>query len=73
MALNVEHELHQRRAGRNKGVLLLLLAFVALIFALTVVKVMQLGDLELKDRMTPQGLSTPDPDYVPPAESQSDG
>lgn len=39
MGLRVEHELHQRRKGRNYGVLFLLLAFIALVFALTVVKV----------------------------------
>lgn len=39
MALNPTHELHKRRFGRNLGVGLLLAAFVALVFALTVVKV----------------------------------
>lgn len=72
MAIKVEHELHSRRAGRNRGVLLLLLGFVALIFGLTLVKVTQLGDLELRDRMTPQGLSVPDPDYVPPTGNAGD-
>jgi hypothetical protein len=43
MAIQVEHELHQRRKGRNLGVLALLLAFVALIFGLTIVKARQLG------------------------------
>jgi len=45
MAIQVEHELHTRRFGRNVGVGLLLAGFVALIFGLTVVKVMQLGDV----------------------------
>lgn len=44
MAIRVEHEIHERRKGRNFGVLGLLIAFVALIFALTVVKVLELGD-----------------------------
>ena len=44
MALKVEHELHQRRRGRNLGVGLLLLAFIGIVFGLTVVKVLQLGD-----------------------------
>ncbi len=39
MALQVEHEIHKRRFGRNLGVGLSLAAFVALILALTVVKV----------------------------------
>jgi len=39
VSLRVEHELHQRRKGRNVGVGLLLGGFVVLILALTVVKV----------------------------------
>jgi hypothetical protein len=39
MAIQVEHEVHRRRFGRNLGVGLLLAGFVALVFALTVVKV----------------------------------
>ncbi|RYH01127.1 hypothetical protein EU805_15205 [Salipiger sp. IMCC34102] len=44
MALKVEHEIHQRRRGRNTGVGLLLLGFLVIVFGLTVVKVLQLGD-----------------------------
>ena len=33
-----EHELHDRRSGRNFGVLIILGALVALIFAVTIVK-----------------------------------
>jgi hypothetical protein len=39
MAFRPEHELHRRRFGRNLGLGLTLVAFVALVFALTVVKV----------------------------------
>ncbi|WP_370304259.1 hypothetical protein [Pseudooceanicola sp.] len=39
MTLKPLHELHQRRFGRNLGVGLLLVAFVVIIFGLTVVKV----------------------------------
>ena len=39
MAFPTEHEIHRRRFSRNLGVGLVLLAFVALVFALTVVKV----------------------------------
>jgi hypothetical protein len=46
MAFNVEHELHKRRLGRNVGLGLVLLAFVALVFGLTVVKVLNMGDAE---------------------------
>ena len=44
MAIKVEHELHSRRWGRNLGVGLLLASLVAIVFGLTVVKVLQLGD-----------------------------
>ncbi|WP_458789898.1 hypothetical protein [Yoonia sp. MH D7] len=44
MAIRVEHEIHNRRKGRNFGVLGLLIALVALVFSLTVVKVLELGD-----------------------------
>jgi len=44
MALKVEHELHKRRLNRNVGVGLLLAAFIALVFGLTVVKVIELGN-----------------------------
>ena len=39
MAIVKEHELHKRRYGRNKGVGLLLVALVAVVFGLTVAKV----------------------------------
>lgn len=39
MAIKVEHELHKRRFGRNAGVGLVLVAFIAIVFGLTVVKV----------------------------------
>lgn len=44
MAIHVEHELHRRRLGRNLGVGLVLMAVVVLLFGLTVVKVLALGD-----------------------------
>ncbi len=44
MAIQVEHEMHERRKGRNYGVGVLLIGFIAIIFGLTVVKVLQLGD-----------------------------
>ncbi|MGL4279159.1 MAG: hypothetical protein ACRCS0_02230 [Albidovulum sp.] len=39
MAIHRDHELHQRRFGRNAGLGIVLLAFVAIIFGLTFVKV----------------------------------
>ncbi len=44
MAIKVEHELHERRRGRNLGLGLILAALVAIVFGLTVVKVTELGD-----------------------------
>jgi CHASE2 domain-containing sensor protein len=44
MVFKVEHEIHQRRRGRNLGVGLLLAGMIAIVFGLTVVKVLQLGD-----------------------------
>lgn len=45
MTIQVEHELHERRKGRNYGVGLILGGVIAIIFGLTVVKVLQLGDV----------------------------
>lgn len=44
MALHPEHELHRRRSGRNVGLALVLVAFVALVFGLSIAKIKQ-GDL----------------------------
>lgn len=53
MAIRVEHEIHGRRRGRNLGLGLVLVAFVALVFALTVVKVTEMGPAAFgADRMT---------------------
>ncbi|WP_169796000.1 hypothetical protein [Ruegeria marisrubri] len=45
MSLRKTHELHQRRFGRNLGVALTLVAFIVIVFGLTVVKVTR-GDFE---------------------------
>lgn len=39
MSLKPTHELHDRRFGRNVGLALVLVAFIGLVFALTVAKV----------------------------------
>jgi len=39
MSIQAEHEIHQRRKGRNVGVGLMLAGFVVLILALTYVKI----------------------------------
>ncbi|WP_112308873.1 hypothetical protein [Pseudogemmobacter bohemicus] len=59
MALQPTHELHKRRFGRNFGVAGLLLAFVVLVFWLTVVKI-QRGE-------PVQGF-----DHIPTAERTTD-
>ena len=46
MAIKAEHEIHQRRKGRNVGVGLMLVGFVVLVLALTFTKVAS-GDFEL--------------------------
>ncbi len=45
MTFRVEHELHRRRLGRNVGVGVVLFGLMAVVFGLTVVKVLQLGDV----------------------------
>lgn len=45
MVIRVEHEIHARRRGRNVGVGLMLFALIGIIFGLTVVKVLSLGDI----------------------------
>lgn len=58
MSFRPDHEIHQRRFSRNVGLGLTLVAFVALVFALTVVKVtngepMQAFDHVARPEMTP--------------------
>lgn len=45
MSLSKQHEIHERRFGRNVGVGLLLVGVIAIVFGLTVVKVTR-GDFE---------------------------
>ena len=46
MSFRPAHDLHKRRFGRNLGVALVLAAFIAVVFGLTVAKVTS-GDFEL--------------------------
>jgi hypothetical protein len=55
MAFRPEHELHKRRFGRNLGLGLTLAAFVALVFALTVVKVQRGDPMEAYDHVVRPG------------------
>jgi hypothetical protein len=59
MSFQPEHEIHKRRFGRNLGVGLLLALFVGLVFGLTVVKVLAIGekggfDGVVRQEVTPQ-------------------
>jgi CHASE2 domain-containing sensor protein len=51
MAFREEHDMHKRRFSRNVGLGLVLVAFVALVFGLTVVKVMNLGEMQAFDHV----------------------
>ncbi|MGA0540250.1 hypothetical protein [Neotabrizicola sp. VNH66] len=66
MALNPTHEMHKRRFGRNLGVALLLGAFVALVFALTVVKVTRGDPMQGYDHVV-------QPEAVPGATAPAEG
>ncbi|MFY0621546.1 MAG: hypothetical protein JXQ89_07615 [Pelagimonas sp.] len=46
MSLSKQHELHERRKGRNIGLGLTLAAFMALVFGLTIVKIGR-GDFQV--------------------------
>ncbi|MEE2859264.1 MULTISPECIES: hypothetical protein [Paracoccus] len=61
MSLHAEHELHGRRRSRNMGLGIVLLAFVALVFALTVVKVRQGGLVEAFDHQPRVSLTPIEP------------
>lgn len=61
MSFKPEHEIYKRRFGRNLGLGLVLAAFVGLVFALTVVKVTNVGQVQgfdhvLRPEMLPQEL-----------------
>ena len=43
MAIRATHEIHDRRFSRNRGVAIVLVGFVAVVFGLTVVKVQTVG------------------------------
>ena len=61
----VEHELHHRRRSRNLGLLAVLLAFVALVFGLSIVKITQGDMMQGYDHRPRASMLPQDPD--PPA------
>lgn len=58
------HEIYKRRFGRNLGVGLLLVGFVAIVFGLTVVKVTQVGAVQGFDHVLRPEL-IPEPQVKP--------
>ena len=56
MAIAREHEIHRRRLGRNAGVGLCLLGFVAVVFALSVVKIERGEPMERFDHVARPAL-----------------
>lgn len=68
MLPQVEHELHRRRRGRNLGLLGVLLAFVVLVFGMTVVKISQ-GDMMQAYDHRPRASMLPRDPAPPPAPS----
>ncbi len=59
MAITRTHELHQRRLGRNVGLSVALVAFVAIMFGLTVVKISHLGQTQGFDHVVRPELAAP--------------
>jgi hypothetical protein len=57
MPITEVHELHRRRMSRNVGVAVTLVAFIALVFGLTIAKVQRGGTLEAFDHGVRPGLA----------------
>lgn len=72
MPLSPEHQLHKRRRSRNVGLGVVLVAFVALVFALTVVKVRQGGSLEGFDHQPRVSILPPEETAEIPAPVQEE-
>jgi hypothetical protein len=59
MAIAQTHELHKRRFGRNLGVALCLVAFIAVVFGLTVAKIRQGASMEAFDHAPRVSITPP--------------
>ncbi len=57
MPITPVHEIHRRRLGRNVGVALTLVAFIVLVFGLTIAKVQRGGTIEAFDHSFRPGLA----------------
>lgn len=60
MAIRAEHDLHSRRRSRNVGVGLSLLAFIAVMFGLTVAKIESGASMEAFDHVVRPSLVVED-------------
>ena len=60
MAMRAEHELHRRRLSRNVGVGLVLVAFIAVVFGLTVAKVSTGASMEAFDHVVRPSITVPE-------------
>lgn len=72
MAFKVEHEIHQRRKGRNLGVGLLLLGMIGIVFGLTVVKVLGLTDITQMERFDHVARPQLEPGALEAAQERAD-
>ncbi len=59
MPMTQTHELHRRRFGRNLGVALCLVAFMAVVFGLTVAKIRQGASMEAFDHAPRVSITPP--------------
>jgi hypothetical protein len=71
MAFHEDHEIYKRRFSRNVGLAVVLVGFVGLVFGLTVVKVMNLGemqafDLVVRPELVPNSVRVPVPEVPKP-------
>ena len=60
MSFRPDHELHRRRFSRNLGLGLTLVAFIVLVFALTVVKVTRGDPMQAFDHTIRPELAPPE-------------
>ena len=67
MTIRATHELHQRRFSRNLGLGLVLVAFIAIMFGLTVVKVTRGGSMQGYDHVVRPELLPADGTPAAPA------
>ncbi len=60
MPITETHELHKRRFGRNIGLALTLMGFVAIVFALTISKIQNGGSMEAFDHSVRPSITEPE-------------